>query len=158
MMLAAAATVFGIIAPQAPRRRALAFAAMAAGLVMWGSWQGQAAFRVRTEESRYVVTGRFATGLPENAIILANQHSGSLRYYANRVTVRFEWLDPDMYASALEYFDSLDRPVYAVLDDWEREVFRSRYAAVADVSWLDRPPLVVAAERVYFYAVPAGYN
>ena len=43
--------------------------------------------------------------------------------------------------------------VSAVLDDWERDVFRARYAKVADLSWLDEPPLLVAARRVYFYAV-----
>jgi hypothetical protein len=158
MTLAAAAAAFGIMAPRAPRRRVLTFAAMAAGLVIWGLWHGQTAFRVRTEESRYLTAGRFAAALPDNAVILANQHSGSLRYYGNRLTLRFEWLDPDMYAPALDYLDALDRPVYAVLDDWEREVFRSRYARVADVSWLDRPPLLVASKRVYFYAVRAGYN
>ncbi|MSO83307.1 MAG: hypothetical protein EXQ53_08445 [Acidobacteria bacterium] len=158
MALAAAAAAFVLMAPQAPRRRAMASAAMAAGLVGWGLWYAQPAFRVRAEESRYLTAGRFATGLPDNAVILANQHSGSLRYYSNRVTLRFEWLDPDMYGQALDHMAELNRPVYAVLDDWEREVFRLRYAGVADVSWLDRPPLIVASDRVYFYAVRAGYN
>lgn len=159
VILAAAATAFVIMAPPAPRHRALAVTALAAALVTWGVWQGQAAFCVRAEESRYLAAGRFATALPENAVILANQHSGSLRYYANRITLRFEWLDPDMYTLALEHLDKLQRPVYAVLDDWEREVFRSRYSGVADVSWLDRPPLLLASRRVYFYAIPTpGYN
>lgn len=45
-------------------------------------------------------------------------------------------------------------------------MFRMRYARVADLSWLDAPPLVVAARRVYFYVVvppperprTVGYN
>ena len=34
--------------------------------------------------------------------------------------------------------------MYVVLDHWEREIFRSRYGSVADLSWLDRPPLLLA--------------
>lgn len=165
-MLALAAAAFALLAPRARWRRALAFAALATVLAGWGLWTGRGAFRVRAEESRYAEAGRFAADLPDRAVILCNQHSGSLRYYANRITMRFEWLDPDMYVAALDHFRRLGRPVYVVLDDWERDIFRMRYAGVADLSWLDAPPLVVAAHRVYFYAVvpppeqprTVGYN
>jgi hypothetical protein len=123
-------------------------------LASWGLWQGRAAFTVRTQESRYLAAARFARALPDNAAILCNQHSGSLRYYADRLTLRYEWLAPDVYTEAIDYLHSLGRPVFVVLDDWERDVFRSRYAAVTDLSWLDRPPALVAAKQVYFYAVP----
>jgi len=120
---------------------------------------------VRAEESRYVAAGRFARELPATAVILCNQHSGSLRYYANRITMRFEWLEPDVYLEALDHVRRLGHPIYVVLDDWEREMFRQRYGGVADLSWLDEPPLLLASRRVYFYALPppepprtVGYN
>ena len=153
VMLALASAVFVALAPSAPRARAGAFLAVAVVLAAWGLWTGRPAFRVRGEEARYVAAGRFARELPEDAVILCNQHSGSLRYYANRITMRFEWLEPEMYGEAIDHFRRLGRPVYVVLDDWERDVFRARYAKVADLSWLDEPPLLVAARRVYFYAV-----
>ena len=165
LLLALAAAVLVTIAPPVSRRRALTVATVVTVVAVWGVLSGRAAFQVHAEEARYVAAGRLATGLPASAVIVSNQHSGSLRHYADRVTLRFEWLDPDMYVPALEHFQRLDRPVYAVLDDWEREVFRARYARVADLSWLDGPPLVVAAERVYFYLIPPpgppktlGYN
>lgn len=151
VMLAASAAAFSLIAPKAPRMRAAAFIVVALVLATWGVWQARSAFTVQAEEARYLAAGRFAAALPENAVILCNQHSGSLRYYANRITLRFEWLMPDVYASALEYLRQSGRPVFVVLDEWERDVFRSRYAAVADVSWLDAPPVLLAAKRVYFY-------
>lgn len=164
-MLALAATAFAILAPRAPRMRALAFAALAGVLAGSGLWTGRAAFQVRAEESRYVAAGRFARELPETAVVLCNQHSGSLRYYANRITMRFEWLEPDVYLEALDHVRRLGHPIYVVLDDWEREMFRQRYGGVADLSWLDEPPLLLAAGRVYFYALPppgpprtVGYN
>lgn len=154
ILLALAAAGFARIAPARSWRRAAAFGLVAATLAVWGVWHGRAAFRVRTEEARYATAGRFAAALPPSAVILCNQHSGSLRHYAGRVTIRFEWLDPDVYPQAIAALRRLGRPVYVVLDDWEREIFRERYAGSADLAWLDEPPLVVAAGRVYFYAVP----
>ncbi len=154
LLLAAAAAAFATLAPASGRRRAIAFAAIAALLAGSGLWQGRSAFNVRAQEARYLAAGRFARGLPDNAAIISNQHSGSLRYYSNRVTLRYEWLEPDAYTQAVDYLHSLGRPVFVVLDDHERDVFRARYAAAADISWLDEPPLLVAADRVYFYAVP----
>ena len=153
LLLAAAAAVFTYLAPTAPRRRPLAFITLAVLLAAVGFWQGRAAFGVRADESRSLAAARFAAALPDNAAIICNQHSGSIRYYANRVTLRYEWLEPDVYTEAIDYLHSIGRPVFVVLDDVERDVFRARYASVTDVSWLDTPVLV-AAKRVYFYAVP----
>jgi hypothetical protein len=152
-LLALAASAFAHIAPRAGWTRAAAFSTVVILLAGWGIWMGREAFRVRADESRYVVAGRFARELPENAVILCNQHSGSLRYYANRITMRFEWLDADMYRNAVDHIRGLGRPLFVVLDDWERDVFRQRYAGAADLSWLDEPPLLLAARRVYFYQV-----
>lgn len=157
-MLALAAGVIVLMAPTAPRLRIGMLSTLVVILAIWGGWTGRSAFHLRADEARYVVAGRFAAALPDNAVILTNQHSGSLRYYANRITMRFEWLEPDVYPAALNYLEQLGRPVYVVLDDWERDVFRARYTAVADLSWLDRAPLVVASQRVYFYAVPQRQN
>jgi len=153
LLLAAAAAVFTMLAPADSRRRLTACVTLAVLLTAVGLWQGRSAFAVRAQESRYLVAARFAAALPDNAAILCNQHSGSIRYYANRVTLRFEWLEPDVYTQAIDYLHSLGRPVFVVLDDLERDAFRSRYASVADVSWLDKP-ILVAANSVYFYQVP----
>jgi hypothetical protein len=153
LVLALAASAFTYLAPQAPRARAFAFAAVVVLLAGWGLWTGRTAFHVRSDEARYIAAGRLARELPESAVILCNQHSGSLRYYANRITLRFEWLDPDMYGEAIDHIRRLGRPIYVVLDDWEREIFRHRYAGASDLSWLDEPPLLLAGKRVYFYAL-----
>jgi hypothetical protein len=155
LMLALAGAVLIALAPSGLRHRTIIAGAFVAVVAAWGLWAGRSAFHVRSDEARYIAAGRFAASLPANAVILANQHSGSLRYYADRITMRFEWLEPDVYAEALAYLREIGRPVYVVLDDSERAPFRARYAPVADVSWLDDPPLVVAARRVYFYVVPA---
>ena len=154
VMLVVSAAAFGLMAPKEPRRRVMSFAAVAVALAVWGGWHARSAFAVQADEARYVAAARFAAALPDNAVILSNQHSGSIRYYAHRTTMRFEWLAPDVYAEALSFMRGQGRPVFAVLDESERDVFRARYAEVTDLSWLDRPPTLVAANRVYFYEVP----
>ena len=151
LMLAASAAAFGVLAPTRPPARATAFATVALILATWGIWQGRGAFLMRDAEARYRAAAQFATSLPDNALFLCNLHSGSLRYYADRMTLRFEWLEPDGYLEALRQVRDSGRPLFVVLDDSEREVFRARYGPVADLSWLDQPPTLVAAKRVSFY-------
>jgi len=151
LMLATAAAAFDVLAPKAGRRRATAFAAIALILAVWGVWHGRYAFRARGDEARYRAAARMAATLPENTLFLSNLHSGSLRYYAHRLTLRFEWLAPDVYAAALDQLRASGRPLYVVLDESEREAFRARYGSVSDLSWLDKQPTLIAAKRVFFY-------
>ncbi len=155
ILLVAAAASFGELAPSSPRTRRVAFAIVAIVLAVSGVWQGRGAFRTRAFEARYQAAARFAAALPDNAVFLCNQHSGSLRYYANRLTLRFEWLEPDVYVTALDQLQQAGHQIFVVLDDREREIFKARYSGVADVSWLDRPPVLIAANSVYFYQLPS---
>ena len=152
-ILTTAAAAFDVLAPRSERRRAMAFAAIALTLTVWGVWHGRYAFRARGDEARYRAAARMAATLPEDTLFLANLHSGSLRYYAHRLTLRFEWLAPDVYAAALEELRASGRPLFVVLDESEREAFRARYGSVADLSWLDRRPTLIAAKRVFFYQI-----
>jgi hypothetical protein len=153
LMLVTAAAAFDVLAPKAERRRATAFAAIALTLAVWGVWHGRYAFHARGDEARYRAAARMAATLPEDTLFLSNLHSGSLRYYAKRLTLRFDWLAPDVYTTALEQLRESGRPLFVVLDESERETFRARYGSVADLSWLDKPPTLIAAKRVFFYQV-----
>jgi len=89
-------------------------------------------------------------------VVISNLHSGSVRYYADRLTLRYESLGVDEYGTALQYLRDRGRPVYAMLDETEVDIFRQRYRDVGDVSWLDKPPLVSPANRVYLYLIAEG--
>jgi len=132
---------------------ALAFASL---LVCAGFWHGRLAFQMAEGEARYVKAAEAARSLPSNAVVISNLHSGSVRYYADRLTLRYEWLGSDSYGTALQYLRDRGRPVYAMLDETEVDTFRQRYRDVGDVSWLDKPPLVSPANRVYLYFVTEG--
>ena len=154
LLLGLAAAALTTLAPVSGRPRTAAFVLLAITLAGWGMWRGRVAFHAQEEEQRHQVAGYWAGGLPDNAVVISNRHSGSVRHYGHRVTLRFEWLYPEAYQEAMAYLHTSGKRTYAVLDDVEREIFRQRYSSVADVSWLDREPLLVAAGRVYFYEIP----
>jgi hypothetical protein len=89
-----------------------------------GLWNGRLAFRVAEGEARYVRAAEVARSLPSNAVVISNLHSGSVRYYADRLTLRSEWLGVDAYGPALRYLRDQGRLVYAMLDDTEVDTFR----------------------------------
>lgn len=123
-------------------------------LVCVGTWQGRAAFSLGRIEARYRVAADVVRTLPPDAVVISNLHSGSLRSYANRMTLRYEWLGADEYPGALRTLRDHGHPLYALLDGAEVEEFRRRYQRVADLSWMDRLPLDVISGSVYLYAIP----
>ena len=86
----------------------------------------QATFDVRRMEAKYPLAGEMvARRTPPDAIVLAVQHSGSLRYYANRATLRWDRISADQ----LERLLTSGPPLYVLFDDrGEQETFRSRFA------------------------------
>jgi hypothetical protein len=65
--------------------------------------------------------------LPRNALIISMLHSGSIRFYANRLTMRFEVLDPAWWPRALEVLVSKGYRPYVLLAESEEEQFRQRF-------------------------------
>jgi hypothetical protein len=141
--------------------RAIVRAGLAEGLCVavavlvgcFGLWQARPAFKVAEFDSRYRAAAEFVRSLPRNTVVLANLHSGSVRYYANLVTARYEWIGSDQYGAALRWFQLRAHPVYAVLDEAEVPEFRAKYSSSADVSWLDRPVMVIGKYGVRVYRV-----
>lgn len=91
---------------------------------------------------------------PPAAVIVCMEHSGSIRYYTDRVVLRYDFLPAERLDAAVEDFARQGRPVLFVLDDWETERFRARFSGVSrygGLSW--RPAEVLhAASRVYVFA------
>jgi len=97
---------------------------------------------VSVVEARYESVGRFvAQTLPENAALLAFQQSGSLRYYADRLTIRFdlmhgEWLEP-----ATELLRDRGYVPYFVVEESETTLFQERFGGHTGLGRLDWPAL-----------------
>ena len=66
-----------------------------------------------------------------------------MRYYTGRPILRWEAATPETLASAVSTLEEKGRPVYVVLDAWENERFRAKFAAVPAAA-LDWPPVLEA--------------
>ena len=83
------------------------------------------------------------TSVPETAVILSGEQSGSMRYYTHRPILRWEAATPEALTSAIGMLEAEGRPVYVVLDAWENEPFRAKFSTILAVA-LDWPPVLEA--------------
>ena len=83
-------------------------------------------------DQRYADAGVYIDSMtPPRAVVLAMQHSGSVRFYSGRATLRYDLLDPAWLDRAIDHLEALGFRTYALLEDWEEEVFRQRFGREA---------------------------
>ena len=100
------------------------------------------AFLVWQGERRYVSIGQHVARLTEpNSVIFSSQHSGSLRYYGGRMSLRFDNLDPEWLDRSIDWLESHGLQIYLLVEDWEEPVFRERFAGSARLAQLGIPPV-----------------
>ena len=94
-------------------------------------------------EQKYAITGRYvADHLPANAVIFCEQHSGSIRYYSDRTTIRYGGVPPDRFEAVVAALDRLGYRPYLIVEDWEEDVFRKQFAGRGVLDELSRGPEV----------------
>ena len=99
-------------------------------------------FNLKRREHRYVDSaGQVASLTPASAIVLSMQHSGSVRYYAGRQTLRYDLLAPEWLDRAVAALNAKGFRCYAVLDSWEEPIFRARFNASTRLGRLDWKPV-----------------
>jgi len=101
-------------------------------------------------ERRYATIAQLvASNTEPDAMIMASIHAGSLRYYAGRATLRFDILDGDWLDRAASWLDARGRHPYIVIEDWEMDAFRKRFAQKNRLGDLRlAPALVYEAYRI----------
>jgi hypothetical protein len=91
-------------------------------------------------ERRYVSVGRLVRAQTvENSVIISNQHSGSIRYYGGRMTLRFDNLDGTLLDEAIAWLHSRGVRPYLLVEKDEVPAFRERFAGQAALKFLDTP-------------------
>lgn len=80
---------------------------------------------------------------PDNAVIVAGEQSGAMRYYTGRSILRWEAAAADAMPNAIETLLKAERPIYIVLDAWEMELFREKFPDLGPAE-LDWPPMLEA--------------
>jgi hypothetical protein len=137
MLFFAAATALSALRrlPAASRATVTAFVFLAlAGLFLQFA-RSHNVFDLRRQESKYPIAGEFVRDqLPSTAFVLAAQHSGSIRYYANRPTLRWDLLDAAHLDDALASLREEGYQPFAVLDADEAVEFRRKFTSAGQRS------------------------
>jgi hypothetical protein len=95
-------------------------------------------FTVGRGDDRYRVVAEFVErALPPNSVVLAMQHSGTLRFYAGRPTIRYEWFEAPRLPAAVRWLTDRGYRPYIVLENWEERWFRRRFAGAGSIGTLD---------------------
>ena len=93
---------------------------------------------VASMETRYPLAGEWVNvNTPQQSVVLANQHSGSLRWYGKRQTLRWDFLDPNQLATTVQELQSHGATVYVALEGSEADMFDQRFAGVIDQLQVD---------------------
>ena len=146
-VLLAAAIVW--IAAKAPIEARLSVAALICTLIVGSGVKvarDTGIFNSAEYERRHIrAAAALASLAPANAMVLAVQHSGSVRYYANRITLRYDWLKEDQLDTAVRDMLAAGFQPFILIDDWEADEFRRRFSASSRLGKLDWEPVARVA-------------
>jgi hypothetical protein len=154
MLLLATAAALSRIRRLPPTGRAPVAIALFGGLVLFCLHiaERRHAFELRPGEQRYVKAGEFVgQRLPENAIVLASQHSGSVRLYGRRPILRWDLVEPHALDETLATLRRSGRMPFMVLDDFELKAFHARFGD-ANQRAVGQARLIRLVENVQIYA------
>jgi 4-amino-4-deoxy-L-arabinose transferase-like glycosyltransferase len=125
------------------------------GIVAWHGWSSTSAkgiVNARQVRPPSVATGEYVKAkLPERALLVSMQQSGSIRYYSGRLTMRWDFIVPEMLEVVLEDVRRLGYRPYFVLEDWEAPQFQERFRQHSALGALDWPELARDPRGVTIY-------
>jgi hypothetical protein len=88
---------------------------------------------IKEVERRYVYVGEFVRRtLPPSAVVLTMQHSGSIRFYGGRMTLRYDRVSPEWAPTVAADLQRLGYHPYLVIDDWEAPYLREQFNLPGD--------------------------
>jgi hypothetical protein len=107
-------------------RRPYGYAAVAAGLAVFvhtrlAFAEAREIFgSIKHVERRYIDIGEYVLqSLPENAAIFSMQHSGGLRFYGGRLTLRYDWVQKAWAEDVVAAVERAGFHPYLIIDSWE---------------------------------------
>ena len=107
---------------------------------VYGMWYGRDAgvLVFGRNEKRYVRIAHHVRDTTEpNSVIITLQHSGSLRYYGERMTLRYEVLHERWLDNSIAWLRDNGFHPYILLDQPEHEPFKARFARRNTAGHLD---------------------
>lgn len=103
-------------------------------------------------EGRYrVVAHAVQDRLPENAVLITEWQSGSIRFHAGREVVLWESFDPAWLDRGLAWLRERGYQPYLVFERREEREFRERFQHDSEIGRLDWPPRIDLSRQVRIY-------
>ena len=129
---------------------ALVVMVVAAGWALRSS-EGRDAFGMRSLEARFPLTAdALLAHLPARTVAITVWQSGGLGFWPGRDVVVWDALDPAWLDRAVTWLTERARPPAIVVERWEEEAFRQRFAGQA-YGALDWPPRYDVDRRVRIF-------
>jgi hypothetical protein len=165
MMVGAAALAAGLF--RSPRilvrMAATALVAFVVGFQLMKAFESEV-FDTWESERRFV-SGALMTAnhTAPGSVVMAMQHSGSVRYYAGRMTLRYDLLRRDDVDEAIAWLTAHGVHVYLLAEDWELPVVRDRWAGTRalEATQVDPVAVYLPGGRLYLFDLStpprAGY-
>ena len=119
---------------------------------VYGVWYAHraGAFDIRRNEQRYVTVAHLVRDMtPPNSVIITLQHSGSVRYYGGRTTLRYEVLHDRWLDRSVEWLQKNGFHPYILLDAIEHEGFTKKYGRRNAAGNLDLAIVFEYRDRYY---------
>jgi hypothetical protein len=116
------------------------------GAIAYGLFTARAleTFRLAAQLARVDHAADFVIKtVPQDAVLIAGEQSGSMRYYTGRPILRWDTSTPDTLDAAIAALGRSGHQLYVVLDAWENEPFLDKFKDMPAVA-LDWPPLLDA--------------
>jgi len=98
-------------------------------------------FHIQRAEHRYPAVGKeIGRTLPANAIVLSRIQSGSVRLYGNRLTARWDFIEPARFDETIDALRGRGYELYLLVEDSEMPIFRKSFGGASQYGDLDWPP------------------
>jgi len=98
-------------------------------------------FHIQRAEHRYPAVGKeIGRTLPANAIVLSRIQSGSVRLYGNRLTARWDIIEPARFDETIDALRGRGYELYLLVEDSEMPIFRKSFGGASQYGDLDWPP------------------
>lgn len=115
--------------------------------------RARGAFDSWRAEGRYVAAGRIVReNTAPNSVVISMQHSGSLRAYSGRMTMRYEYIPGDRLDQIVEWLAARGVHTYAFLDEWEVQVVKRQFQGQRLAERFETPRVIYRGPGTsYFY-------
>ncbi|MCC7010635.1 MAG: glycosyltransferase family 39 protein [Acidobacteria bacterium] len=133
-------------------RRVAVVVLLGAGVAQYHTFHTEEAFNLWEGERRYIRAASLVRSLTDqNSVVLAMQHSGSLRYYGGRMTMRYDNVPREWIDRAVEWLTARGCRVVFAGESWERDKFLETFAGTRAADALGQSPLAIYLDPGEFY-------